>query len=440
MAEHPILIMLPSYNEAENIGRLYREIRALGLPADILFIDDNSPDGTGRIIDEIRSGDPNVHALHRPGKMGIGSAHYDGIAWAYDHGYRTLVTMDCDFAHSADNIPVFLERGRHCNIVVGSRFLEARSLAGWNWLRKLLTHLGHFATSRLLGLPYDATGAFRVYDLDVVPRAAFDLIKSKGYSFFFESLLIMHLNGITVGEVPIVLPTRTYGVSKMAWRDVRQSLQRLFEVWQRLVFEKDEMLLAGGGHGADSHATRQAWDHYWGRSSSDDRTVYGIIASVYRNVIIRPALNHFAGRFFPRGAKVLHAGCGAGAVDRDLVSRVRMTALDISPVALERYRGLHGDSCRLLEGSIFAVPAEDGSYAGIYNLGVMEHFREPETRQILAEFGRLLRPGGYALLFWPPTFGLSVKVLHLVHYVANTLLGRNIKLHPDEPGLIRSRE
>ena len=152
--------------------------------------------------------------LHRPQKLGIGSAHLDGIRWAYDHGYTTLVTMDADFAHRPEHIVDLLKRARESDVVVGSRYLPGGSMKVWSRRRRLLALVGHTLTRVVLGMTYDATGAYRAYRLDVIPLRVFELVRSKGYSFFLESLYILHRNGFRIQEVPIVAGARTEGSSK----------------------------------------------------------------------------------------------------------------------------------------------------------------------------------------------------------------------------------
>ena len=231
------LIFVPTYNEAGNVEALYRQIEGLGLGTDFLFLDDNSPDGTGDIIDRLSEENPRVHTIHRSGKLGIGNAHVDGIAWAYAHGYEVLITLDCDFTHSPDRIPDFLDYAPDYHIVIGSRFKQENSLPGWNAFRKTLTYFGHFMTDLLLRMPLDATGAFRLYRLDLIPDDIFQLVVSKGYSFFFESLYVLWLNGATVKEIPISLPARTQGNSKMQIRDAYQSFHLLLKLLRRRIVE-----------------------------------------------------------------------------------------------------------------------------------------------------------------------------------------------------------
>ena len=234
------LLFIPTYNEHENVQRIYDLIKALSLDLDLLFLDDNSPDGTGQLLDEMAALDPRLYVIHRAGKFGIGSAHQAAIQWAYDQGYAVVVSMDCDLTHPPEHIPEFLKQAESYEGVVGSRFMREESLAEWNLLRKFLTHLGHFLTRYMLRVPYDATGAFRSYRLDRINRGVFQLVESPGYAFFFESLHIC-LSGVRVQEIPIELPIRTHGHSKMKLTDVFASLQRLMQLYRRSFRLKTEL-------------------------------------------------------------------------------------------------------------------------------------------------------------------------------------------------------
>lgn len=220
---------------------IYGQIQAQGLDLDLLFIDDNSPDGTGQLLDSMAAKDPRLTVLHRTGKQGVGSAHQAGIAYAYDHHYPVLITMDCDLTHPPGEIAHFIAAATGADIVLGSRFERKESLADWNLLRKFLTRFGHFLTRTLLRVPYDATGGFRLYRLERVDRRVFGLVESKGYSFFFESLYILCLYGAKVNEVPINLPKRTYGNSKMRSIDVFISLKKLLSLYCRSFHYKTEL-------------------------------------------------------------------------------------------------------------------------------------------------------------------------------------------------------
>jgi len=440
------LIFVPTYNEAENAPALFAEIEKLGLDADILFMDDSSTDGTGELLDQLATTHPRLTVAHRPGKQGVGSAHLAGIRWAYDRGYRELVTMDCDFTHPPGKIPEILavSASNAYDVVVGSRYLTRNSLPNWNLYRKVLTRVGHVLTGALLGMPYDATGGFRCYRLDRVPREAFDLVASSGYSFFFESLHILHRNGFHIGQIPITLPNRTYGHSKMAFAEVRNSLRLLAATKFKVMFnpEKFEIAERLAPEAIDpTQQDDQGWDDYWEtHKTKADRMVYDAVASIYRKWIIRPSLNAFVGRYFAPGSQVLHAGCGSGQVDVDIRNRVKITGLDISVRALDFYKKTNKNLCEVLHGSIFSIPLPAESMDGVYNLGVMEHFTEDEIHAILGELHRVLRAGGRAILFWPPEFGLSVMFLKGLKAAFAAAGQPDKKFHPDEITRVRSRK
>jgi len=457
MSELNTLIFIPTYNEVDNVQILYKQIRDLRLDVDLLFVDDHSPDGTGEVIDDLVRQDNHTFAIHRHGKLGIGSAHQDGIRWAYERGYKRLITMDCDFSHSPEYLKDFISISEAADVVVGSRYLKEGSLREWNWFRKILTRLGHFLTLRVLGMPYDATGAYRLYRLDKIPQKFFLLVQSKGYSFFFESLYALHLNQFTIKELSIHLPGRTYGHSKMTFKDALQSLLQLWRTYLKPYINKNSYIYFQPLTGADSafmatldpyvqrgHLSPQQvqgeWDVYWTSKKRATGFIYDAIAAFYRVCIIRPILNHFIRKHFPQRAQVLHAGCGSGQVDRDVVRWVNITAMDISLVALNNYRRTNGQRCRLLHGDIFQIPVPDASFDGVYNLGVMEHFTREEIQQILKEFKRVLKSHGRMVLLVPPEFGLSVIFLKGVHFILNRILKKNIHLHPVEISRIQSRD
>jgi dolichol-phosphate mannosyltransferase len=242
------LIFIPTYNEKDNVEKLISEIQALHINnADLLFIDDNSTDGTGDILDRIAKEQSKLYVVHRSGKLGVGSAHKDGIAYAYQKQYDILITMDADFTHSPSYITKLLERADTHDIVVTSRYMEKDSLKDWNLFRKTVTWFGHSLTRYVLGLRYDASGAFRLYNLNNINRAVFVKILSNGYSFFFESLFILNFNKYRIVETPIILSARTYGNSKMKISDAFKSLEFLFTIFLKKVFQPHKFLIAKNG-------------------------------------------------------------------------------------------------------------------------------------------------------------------------------------------------
>jgi ubiquinone/menaquinone biosynthesis C-methylase UbiE len=182
------------------------------------------------------------------------------------------------------------------------------------------------------------------------------------------------------------------------------------------------------------------WDQYWSKRKTKTQIVYKTIASFYRKNIIKKALNHFIESEFKKGAKLLHAGCGTGQVDQDIIAKFDLTALDISGKALNLYKTFNGEKAKLMKASIFKIPTKDKSFDGIYNLGVMEHFTKEDNEKILIELARVLKTNGKIVLFWPPKFGFSVIFLNTTHFILNNILKKNIKLHPDEISLIESQK
>jgi dolichol-phosphate mannosyltransferase len=434
------LIFVPTYNERENVRELHRQLVALGRDYSLLFLDDNSPDGTGELLDELARTKGNLHVIHRAGKLGIGSAHIDGIVWAYDHGYDRLVTMDCDFTHSPSDIPRLVAHATGYDIVVGSRYLNENSLPGWNVFRRTLTSFGHVLTSRVLGIPHDATGAFRFYDLRAIPRALFTRISARGYAFFFESLFLIVRNGFSVGEVPIVLPARTYGHSKMSAREAARSALRIARLSVTARLHPNRIRLAEPFTAIDS-ALRdpQGWNEYWERKAQAANRLYDLVASVYRGQVIRRGLNRVIRRHFRPGARLLHAGCGSGEVDVDIQKEMAITAVDISAAALTLYGRNNPGARSLRHASVFDLPFADGSFDGAYTLGLVEHFTEAEIGKILSEANRVLTVGGKVVIFWPHAWASSVLVLHVAHWFLNNVLRKNVRLHPTEISLLRSR-
>lgn len=442
MDKNETLIFIPTYNESENVEKIYSRIKDLKLSLDFLFLDDNSPDGTGKIINLLAEKDSQIAVIHRNEKKGIGSAHLEGINYAYKNHYKILITMDCDFSHKPEYIPLFIKYSNNYDVVVGSRFLRSDSLKGWNLFRKCLTLLGHFVTKIFLGLPYDATGAFRLYRIDKIDPGLFDLVQTKGYSFFFESLYILFLNSIKIKEVSIDLPFRVYGHSKMTLRDAFKSLSCIISIFMKTRINKKRYILVRPISKEKNNSCRSAnleWDKYWQKKINKENIIYNFIASFYRKYIIKQILNYFIRKYNHAGESILHAGCGSGEVDIDISNEFRLTALDISPAALNLYREYNKNVFQLVQGDLFNLSFEEKSFDCIYNLGVMEHFSEEQIGRILGEFHRVLKDNGRIILFWPPEFGLSVIFLKLVHFILNDIFKKNVKLHPDEITRVKSK-
>ena len=434
------LVVVATYNERTNVKFIIEKLLGLGTPLDILFVDDNSPDGTGILLDALAEKNLALRVLHRKAKDGIGSAHLAGLSWARENGYYTVVTMDCDMTHSPEDVPRFLEAVKSADVVIGSRYLRRDSLRGWNWRRKLLTHTAHILTRVFLGIPYDATGAFRAFRLDRLPCNIFSVVRSKSYPFFFESLLVLQLNGAKIRQIPIDLPPRTYGSSKMGSTEPFRGVWHLIKVaGQRIVcpeaFLVSDHLIEPNPDLRDE----QGWDLYWSNTISENR-LYTVLATIYRKLIIAPRLAAIVRRTFPPRSKLLHAGCGSGQVDVRFQSEMEITAVDSSLQALKMYVRTVRAARSVRHASIKNLPFEANSFDGIYNLGVMEHFRKDEIIVIAQEFERVLKPGGHLVFFWPHTRATSVAVLGLWRELRAKRGRTHAPLHPPEVSLLRSRE
>ncbi len=232
------LVLIPTYNEAGNVVSIINKINSLDENLDILFIDDNSPDNTGKILEDQKKIYKNINIIHRNAKSGIGSAHVEGINWCYDNGYKTVITMDCDFTHSPEHIKLFLDKKNEADLVIGSRFISKGGLSGWSIRRKIITNIGHILTKIFLNINYDCTGAFRLYNISVIPKKIFNKINSDGYSFFFKSVFIINYNNFKIKEVPIVLSSRAAGNSKMKLNDAFKGIFDLLKIFILKIFNK----------------------------------------------------------------------------------------------------------------------------------------------------------------------------------------------------------
>lgn len=181
----------------------------------------------------------------------------------------------------------------------------------------------------------------------------------------------------------------------------------------------------------------QEWDEYWAKAPKTHNRAYDQIAVFYRKHIIKPYLKRYFSRYMTEKSLLLHAGCGSGQVEEGIIETRTVIGLDISANALSIYRQTHPGS-GLVRGDIMATAVQDKSFDGIYNLGVMEHFSDDEIHRILVEFHRVLKDDGVIILFWPPRYGATVIVLKGIHFFLNTVMRKNVQLHPPEPSLIRS--
>lgn len=223
-SSHPSLVIVPTYNESENIERLVIRLRALPEDVHVLVVDDNSPDGTGAIVDALSAADDGVHVLHRSGKLGLGTAYKAGFAFGLEREYAYICTMDADFSHDPDSLPALIRLAAvECDLVVGSRYVPGGRVVGWPWFRKLISYTANGLAHRILGVTvHDCTAGFRCYRRRVLETINLDAIFSSGYSFLIEMAFYCQNAGFRIGEVPITFVNRTEGASKISkWEVVR---------------------------------------------------------------------------------------------------------------------------------------------------------------------------------------------------------------------------
>jgi SAM-dependent methyltransferase len=260
-------------------------------------------------------------------------------------------------------------------------------------------------------------------------------------------LFVLHRNGFAIAEMPIALPARTYGSSKMSWRETVRSASRLLKLYWAGVRHPETFLLASPLppilEAELPLQDPQGWDTYWTRGQEKSRRAYSFVASLYRRLAIRRNLNYFIHKHFRPGAQLLHAGCGSGQVDSELSREMRITAVDISLPALESYRRNNPGAEAIRRGDILHLDdLAGGTFDGAYNLGVVEHFTQEEIVQILREMGRTVKPGGKVVIFWPHRRATSVFALKMIHRVLDLFRrqGRpEMRLHPPEISLLKSR-
>ena len=226
------LVVVPTYNERENIRPLVERLMALAVSVDLLVVDDNSPDGTGQIVDEISKSNPRVHVLHRPGKQGLGRAYCTGFAWALERGYEYILEMDGDFSHNPDDIPAFLNAIQEADLVLGSRYSKGIRVINWP-LQRLLLSVGAAAYVKCVtGMPFsDPTGGFKCFRRKALESIDLQKIQSNGYSFQIEMTHTVWMKGLRVGEVPIIFTDRFQGTSKMSGKIVREALWMVWRLW-----------------------------------------------------------------------------------------------------------------------------------------------------------------------------------------------------------------
>ena len=227
------LVVVPTYNEAVNLPLIVPQILVQDPWIDVLVVDDNSPDGTGRMADEMAAREPRIHVLHRPGKGGLGKAYIAGFQWALERDYEFVFEMDADFSHDPRFLGIFLDAAKDADLVIGSRYKTGVNVINWP-ISRLLLSLGANQYARwVTGLPVtDSTGGFKCFRRRVLEAIDFDQVRSNGYSFQIEMSFRAWKKGFRLVEIPIVFSDRVEGQSKMNKRIVREAIWMVW--WLRV--------------------------------------------------------------------------------------------------------------------------------------------------------------------------------------------------------------
>jgi dolichol-phosphate mannosyltransferase len=231
-----VLVTVCTYNERDNIARLVPEIRRCLPAADLLVVDDNSPDGTSDVVRQLAAEDPQVHLLLRQEKQGLGAATIAGFRWGIDKGYEYLINMDADFSHPPEILPLMLAAMKIADVAIGSRYVPGGGVSNWGWLRRFMSWGVNVYARTLLGLtPRDCSGAYRCYRVAKLRELDFDKIRAKGYAFQEEFLYRCARVGCRLTEVPIHFENRTAGESKINAKEVIRALRDIaLLAWDRV--------------------------------------------------------------------------------------------------------------------------------------------------------------------------------------------------------------
>jgi dolichol-phosphate mannosyltransferase len=220
------LIVIPTYNEAENLEAIVSEINALPLTFDILIVDDGSPDGTGEIADRLAQGLPNLHVMHRAGKQGLGTAYIAGFGWALERDYAYVMEMDCDFSHHPRYLPSFMREIADADLVIGSRYVPGGDTPDWGFYRRVMSTGGNLFARIMLGLKtHDCTGGYRCYRRAAIEQVPWNEIGLEGYGFQIGAVYHIERMGGRVAEFPIIFDDRQLGNSKMSREIVIEAMK-----------------------------------------------------------------------------------------------------------------------------------------------------------------------------------------------------------------------
>ena len=226
------LVIVPTFNERENLPQIAERLMGLPVPVDVLVVDDNSPDGTGELADELAGKNPRIHVMHRRAKEGLGRAYCAGFIWALESGFEYIFEMDGDLSHNPADIPAFLEAARNADLVLGSRYSDGIRVINWPLNRLMLSLMAAQYVRIITGMPFtDPTGGFKCFRRKTLQALDLENVHSNGYSFQIEMTHKIWRRGMRVVEVPIIFTDRFQGRSKMSGKIVEEAL---LMVWRLL--------------------------------------------------------------------------------------------------------------------------------------------------------------------------------------------------------------
>ncbi|HEX4702520.1 MAG TPA: polyprenol monophosphomannose synthase [Pseudonocardiaceae bacterium] len=244
----PVLVVIPTYNERDNLGPIVGRLHAALPTVHALIVDDGSPDGTGELADKLAAGDDRVHVMHRTEKAGLGAAYIAGFRWGMERDYQVLVEMDADGSHAPEDLPRLLDALSDADLVIGSRYVPGGRVVNWPRSREVLSRGGNIYSKLALGVRInDITAGFRAYRRQVLEKVALDDVASHGYCFQVDLTWRTVRAGYTIVEVPITFTEREIGTSKMSGSIVREALLRVTQWGVRHRVEQARRLLPGGG-------------------------------------------------------------------------------------------------------------------------------------------------------------------------------------------------
>ena len=226
------LVIVPTYNERDNLPPLAARLLALPVPVDLLVVDDNSPDGTGKVADGLAAKHPQIHVLHRAEKDGLGRAYCAGFAWALERDYAFTFEMDGDFSHNPDDVPKLLEAAQGADLVLGSRYCNGIRVINWPLNRLMLSKGAAKYVQLITGMPFtDPTGGYKCFRRTALQTIQLQNVRSNGYSFQIELTHKLWRQGMRIVEVPIIFTDRFQGRSKMSGRIVREAFVMVWRLW-----------------------------------------------------------------------------------------------------------------------------------------------------------------------------------------------------------------